>query len=56
MLEPLGLDFGGHSESRMGPERELERGYVKSAKFDSRLNESSFFEIPRGSEIDAKCM
>ena len=35
---------------------ELKIRSVKSAKFDSRVDGSSIFEVPRGSKIDEKSM
>ena len=56
ILEPLGLDFGGHLGSQIESKNELKIRRVKIAKFDSRLHGSSIFDVSRGSKFDEKSM
>ena len=56
ILEYLGIVFGSLLGSGMGPQSELEIRSVESHFFDSRLDGSSIFEVPRGSKIDQKSM
>ena len=52
----MGVDFGSLLGSGMGPQSELEIRSVESHFFDSRLDGSFIFEVPRVSEIDDKSM
>ena len=56
MSEHLGLDFEYFLGSKMEPKSELKTRGAKFVKFDSRLHESSIFEVPRWSGIDEKLM
>ena len=56
MSEHLGLDFEYFLGSKMEPKSELKTRGATFVKFDSRLNGSSIFEVPRGSKIDQKSM
>ena len=56
MLEPLGLDFGSLLGSKIEPKSDLKIRIVKVAKFDSRVDGSSIFDVSRGSKIDQKSM
>ena len=48
ILEPLGVDFGQLLASKMQPKNELKIRGVETAKFDSRLDGSSIFDVPMG--------
>ena len=50
ILEALGLDFGHLSGSKMQPNNQLNIRSVETAKFDSRIDGSSIFDVPRGEE------
>ena len=50
ILEPLGLDFGQLLGSKMKLNNELRIRGVETAKFDSRPDGSSIFDVPRGEE------
>ena len=56
MSEHLGLDFEDLLGSKMEPKSELKTRGAKFVKFDSRLHESSIFEVPRWSGIEEKLM
>ena len=56
ILEPLGLDFGSLLGSKIESKNYLKIRLVKNAKFDSRVDGSSIFEVSRGSKIDRKSM
>ena len=48
ILEALGFVFGHISRSKMQPNNQLNIRSVETAKFDSRLDGSSIFDVPMG--------
>ena len=48
--EALGLDFGHLSGSKMQPNNQVNIRSVETAKFDSRIDGSSIFDVPGGQE------
>ena len=48
ILEPLGLVFGQLLGSKMKVKNELKIRGVETAKFDSRIDGSSIFDVPMG--------
>ena len=55
-MEPLGLDFGGMSASKIEPKTEPKIERLKNQKIDSRIGGGSIFEDQGGSKIDEKSM